>query len=74
MTTPNNRLYRAVPPEFFPTDNIIASLDRARNIVFFRQDVFDTLPYSEKRKIYYLDSPYLEMTAPTKSPVDLIWQ
>lgn len=67
MTTPNSRLYRPMPPEFFPTDSIIATLDEVKNIVFYRRDIVDALPWSEQRKVYYLNSPYVELSTTTAS-------
>lgn len=56
-----SRLFRPQPPEFFPTDNVIATLDRENNIVHYRQDVVDDLPWVEKRKVFYLEAPVLEV-------------
>jgi hypothetical protein len=47
MTDKLARLYRPSPPETFPEPDIVAMLDEERNIVFFRQDLFDEgLPHA----------------------------
>lgn len=72
----NHRLYRPMPPEYFPSDSIIATLDRVNNIVFYRKDIFDTLPYHQQREVYFLKESFLELTTtePVKhEPLEAFW-
>ena len=53
------RLYRPSPPETFPEPDIIAMLDAERNIVFFRQDLFDKMSDIDQSKVYRMNEKYL---------------
>lgn len=55
------RLLRPQPPEFFSNENVIATLDRDNNIVHYNREIVDDLPWVEKRKVYYLEEPALEI-------------
>lgn len=55
------RLFRPQPREFFSSDSVIATLDEKNNIVHYRKDIVDELPWVEKRKVYYLQEPELEI-------------
>ena len=61
------RLFRPSPPEFFPSPTIVASLDEERNIVFINTTLFDTLDDNQKRRIYNISSPFIEL-APAEFP------
>lgn len=61
MTDEPERLYRPVDASFFPSPNIVASLDRSNNIVFFNAKVFEQLSPDQRRKVYKLDTSYLEL-------------
>lgn len=56
------RLYRPSPPEFFPEPDIVAMLDTERNIVFFRQDLFDQLSSLDQSRVYHMNEKYLRFT------------
>lgn len=59
------RILRAMPPESFPED-VIATYDKENNLVCYNKEIFDTLPYVQKRQVYYLNQPYLAFAkAPT---------
>lgn len=56
------RLYRPSPPDFFPEPDIVAMLDDERNIVFFRQDLFDQLSDIDQSKVYHMRDKYLRFS------------
>ena len=60
------RLFRPVDASFFPQSGMIAMLDRENNIVFYDRDVFERLDNFERRKIFQLDQPYLELVTPSE--------
>lgn len=51
-----------MPPEYFPQPEIIATYDHIQEIVFFNKEVFDTLTERQRHQVYFLRSPYLELT------------
>jgi len=57
---PLARIYRPMPPTFFPTDNIVAMYDAEQEIVYYNWDVWPTLDKDEKHKIYTIHTKYLE--------------
>jgi hypothetical protein len=59
---PLARLYRPSPASFFPETDIVAMLDGDRNIVYFRQDLFDRLSSLDQSKVYNLRDKYLRFT------------
>lgn len=50
-----------MPPEFFPQPEIIATYDHVKEIVFYNKEVFDSLDESQRRYVYFLKEPYLEL-------------
>jgi hypothetical protein len=57
---PLARLYRPMPANFFPSDNIIAMYDDKKEIVYYNWDVWPTLTKEEQHKVYTLHTKYLE--------------
>lgn len=57
---PLARIFRPMPPTFFPADNIVAMYDDEKEIVYYNWDVWPTLDKDEKHKVYTIHTKYLE--------------
>lgn len=55
------RLFRPMPPEFFPSPTIVASLDEGRNIVFINKTLFEPLTDDQKSRVYNISDSYIEL-------------
>jgi hypothetical protein len=73
MGIKQGRLYRPQPPDFFSSPNIIATLDRTNDIVHYRKDIVQDLPWTEQRKVYYLEKDHLELDTTPDPTHGSIW-